>query len=578
MVRMIPPYPRQGANGSERAIFSALEGILDRPDWVVIHSLSLAQNLGGLMGETDFIVVAPGKGILLIEAKSPKYVEYKAGDWYLDRTPNPNKDPLKQLEGARRSIRGFLRERELLRGDEPIARLLWFTSLGRHQFENKTPADMQFFEWELGWRDDLAKPAWVVEKVLAEHNKWFSEVDAVELDPEALTAERAAEIAEALVGDFKAYQSRAEQKAEQRSQEQRMLASQKFALELVEDNPHVYFDGPAGTGKSYLLAHAARRFAGQGKRVLVTCWNLLMAEELRSLVGGKQAAKIEIGDLNAVMLSICGLPTNPADADSIWYEQQLPQLTLERLQEKPYLGSYEAICVDEFQDIAGNALLLDVILALSGTGKPEGSELVFAGDSRQQILRKSEQQVDAYAVARERIADLVRVRVRRNCRTVPAVIDGAEAVLRRALGFTGHRVARSVPGGLEVVNGEATSAVASALKSLLEHHDAEDIVILSPFGDTNSTVGRFLQRAEKSKDERWLRKQLAAEGSAGKVHWRSIFKYKGLDADAVILTDLGAEARDAVRSWGLNWDDVMYVGLTRAKYRCVVVDASVAGV
>ena len=41
MVRMIPPYPRAGANKSEKAIFTALEGILDRPDWVVIHSLSI---------------------------------------------------------------------------------------------------------------------------------------------------------------------------------------------------------------------------------------------------------------------------------------------------------------------------------------------------------------------------------------------------------------------------------------------------------------------------------------------------------------------------------------------------------
>lgn len=71
MVRMIPPYPRDGANASERAVFEAFDGIVDRPDWVVIHSLSLAQNVSALSGEADFIVVAPGRGILLIEAKAP---------------------------------------------------------------------------------------------------------------------------------------------------------------------------------------------------------------------------------------------------------------------------------------------------------------------------------------------------------------------------------------------------------------------------------------------------------------------------------------------------------------------------
>lgn len=39
MVRMIPPVPREGANSSEKKIFTALEGIPDRDDWVVIHSL-----------------------------------------------------------------------------------------------------------------------------------------------------------------------------------------------------------------------------------------------------------------------------------------------------------------------------------------------------------------------------------------------------------------------------------------------------------------------------------------------------------------------------------------------------------
>lgn len=105
---MIPPYPRANPNRSEKTLFTALEGIMDRPDWVVIHSLELAQNYGALMGEADFVVLAPGKGFLVIEAKAPNYVEYTAGDWYLDKTPSRTKSPLKQLDGARRSIRGFL--------------------------------------------------------------------------------------------------------------------------------------------------------------------------------------------------------------------------------------------------------------------------------------------------------------------------------------------------------------------------------------------------------------------------------------------------------------------------------------
>ena len=274
MVTMIPPYARADANKSEQSIFMALEGIPDRPDWVVIHSLDLAQNLGGLMGETDFIVFAPGKGILLIEAKSPKYVQYKAGDWYLDRVPSPNKNPFKQLDGARRSIRGFLGRHDALQ-DEPIARLVWLTSISRHQFDNQTPGDMQFFEWELAWGEDVRNPAWVVEKALDEHFDWFSAVNEVVLDRDSMTVERSTVMSSVLLQDFKAYQTKDDQKAERRTTEKRLLQDQASVLDLVETNAHVYFDGPAGTGKSFLVMKAAQRFDRKGMKTLVTCWNLL---------------------------------------------------------------------------------------------------------------------------------------------------------------------------------------------------------------------------------------------------------------------------------------------------------------
>lgn len=570
MVRMIPPYPRDGANASERAVFEAFDGIVDRPDWVVIHSLSLAQNVSALSGEADFIVVAPGRGILLIEAKAPAAVEYRGGDWYLDRTPSPRKDPLKQLEAGRRSIRSFLRQRDLLSGDEPIARLLWFTSIARHHFENHSPGDMQFFEWELGWQDDLRKPTWLVEKVLDEHLAWFAEVDAVAVDPNAMTTEHAADMVAALLSDFKAQLTKADQRKDRAEREKRLLSEQRFALELVETNDHVYFDGPAGTGKSYLVSQAARRFTSQGKRTLVTCWNLLMADELRELMGTQQG-NAEIMDLNAFMLSVCGLPTNPPGAGNDWYRHDLPQLALQRLREKPYLGGFEAICVDEFQDIAGSEVLMDVLLAAAGTSRPEGTHLVFAGDERQQILKPAGEVVVVFETLKRRIPDLVHVKVRRNCRTAPAVIRGAEELMGRSLEFSGHRMAQSVPGGVELLATAGTSGLATALRSLLEYHEADDIVVLSPFGEHSSLVGDLLARQEKSQDERWLRKQLAHDGGGGRVRWHSIFKYKGRESEAVILTDLDARGQDFAVASGVDWEDLRYVGLTRAKYRCIVV-------
>lgn len=55
------------------------------------------------------------------------------------------------------------------------------------------------------------------------------------------------------------------------------------------------------------------------------------------------------------------------------------------------------------------------------------------------------------------------------------------------------------------------------------------------------------------------------------MRWGSIGRFKGLDAEAVILTDIGDAAIEHAKRHGLPWFDLLYVGLTRARYRCVVV-------
>ena len=94
--------------------------------------------------------------------------------------------------------------------------------------------------------------------------------------------------------------------------------------------------------------------------------------------------------------------------------------------------------------------------------------------------------------------------------------------------------------------------------------------MLSPCGGTHSTVGSLLARSEKTQDERWLRKQLVHDGGPGRIQWCFIFKYKGLEAEAVVITDVGDAAREFIAASGLDWDDLMYVGATRGKYRVVV--------
>ncbi len=425
---------------------------------------------------------------------------------------------------------------------------------------------------------------------LTAHDAWYSQVADVEHDPASTTPEHTEAIAAALIGDFEGGRSLADRKLERLDEEQALLKQQRTVLDMLERNPHIYFDGPAGTGKSYLLAQLAKRWRS-GHRTLVTCWNLLMADELRTMLRGQ--ADIVVLDMNALMLKIAGLDENPSDAAHDWYTADLPARALAALRENPSLGAYDAICVDEFQDIAGFPAVLDLLFALSSSGSAEGIRVAFAGDARQQILRPAAEQVDPFEVARERVPGLVHVALRRGLRQVSGLAESAENLLSRRFGYRSHRTTSTIDKPLSIQSipdsGKPSEALAVALRELLKEHQAHDIVVLSPFGDKRSLVGQVLAAEHFTKEERWLRERLrpvSGEGPAisdaaasdpaptapsGRVRWGSIFKYKGLDAEAVILTDIGDDGVAFVRGEGLDWFDLLYVGLTRAGYRCVVV-------
>lgn len=328
-----------------------------------------------------------------------------------------------------------------------------------------------------------------------------------------------------------------------------------------------------------------------------------MADELRD--GFSRHSGVVVDDLNSLMLRIAGLTENPVVAGPEWYTEELPTLALAALAAEPTLGHYEAICVDEFQDVAGFPKVLDLLFALGSSESAGSTKLAFAGDARQQILRPAHAHVDPFAVAKERISGLVHVSLGRGLRQIGSLTSSAEDLLSRRFGYRSHRATSTIDAPLVVKKvqnpADASHALAEALRELLEHHQPHDIVILSPFGVRNSLAGRLLTAKNFSKEERWLRDRLRVEPAlgtvdltagplavevdaatlapsallprvpAGRVRWGSIFKYKGLDAEAVILTDIGEDGVAFVRGEGLDWFDLLYVGLTRARYRCVVI-------
>jgi hypothetical protein len=567
MVRMIPAEYSKKISFGEKKVFNALQGVLDRPDWIALHSLKLAHNEFALQGENDFTVMIPGQGIVVIEVKNAKKIDYENGEWHLEGVPVPGKDPLEQVDRSRANIRSYLRKFDDV-DDIPMARLLIFPSIGRHQLAVKREKSMQFHEWEMAWQDDIAQPTQLLEKVLSNFMRDYGSNTDVSFEPAAFTAERATMLADKLFGSLHAEQTPDNRRKDRRILEHEMLNEQLSYLDLISTNEHVYFDGAAGTGKSYLLTESAKRLARQGMKVLVTCWNVMMAEELGLYAGHP---KIEVKNFNDVLLEITG-KKNPAGADSTWYKHELPKLALKALKTKPATETFDAICVDEFQDIAETPELLEVMVALVAGGASRSSRIVLAGDKNQQIMAEG-QKVDPFERAKDIIPDLVRVRLRTNCRNAAKLGKGIRQMTGLPVEEELYRIGEDVRSGAvshRVSDTKQAEALRFVLEELLKEYAPNDIRVLSPFA-TQSLAYRIMHTESKSADERWLKKHLRLVGQPGEIRWRSIAKFKGLEAEAVVITDINDSAVEFAESTGRSLNELIYVGMTRARYQAVVI-------
>src|SRR5436190_23075627 len=82
----------QTASRGEREIFQRIRDDPDTAEWIVLHSLVLSHHVRQLMGEVDFVVLVPEKGVLGIEVKACRSLRRTAdGLWYYGL--EPRQDP-----------------------------------------------------------------------------------------------------------------------------------------------------------------------------------------------------------------------------------------------------------------------------------------------------------------------------------------------------------------------------------------------------------------------------------------------------------------------------------------------------
>jgi superfamily I DNA/RNA helicase len=166
-----------------------------------------------------------------------------------------------------------------------------------------------------------------------------------------------------------------------------LCASQVRALERLDANRRVAVTGGAGSGKTRLaLAWARRASIGRNERVLVTCFNEPLADQIQTHLDGYEG--VVAGAFLTVARSFEGMPhlEEPAnmtaeDASTFWNETVIGHLHLNwpKITEK-----FDTIIIDEAQDFSPAWIAqLESLLDEDGPRR-----LMMVADSGQEIFSR----------------------------------------------------------------------------------------------------------------------------------------------------------------------------------------------
>ncbi|MDO4765090.1 MAG: ATP-binding domain-containing protein [Eubacteriales bacterium] len=310
----------------------------------------------------------------------------------------------------------------------------------------------------------------------------------------------------------------------------RLTRQQAMLLDFLEEQKTAVIHGLAGTGKTVLAVEKAKRLAAQGEQVLFLCFNSFLRDALRK---NNVIPNVTFHNAHSLAYEIMG-------QSDLTVEEVLEEFVdfLEEVFEEES-WEYSNIIVDEGQDLDDS--LLNRLYEL--VKQKNGCFYVFY-DRNQYIMKNPLSKWIDNAECR-----LV---LHKNCRNTAEVFKTSCSIMGLE-NVTYNDVHGEIP-GVRFYNrkDEEEKIVSDFIKCVLDEGlQPSDIVIL-----TAKTVESSWIDPEK----KYAGQKLSCKGEAEKILFTSIRKFKGLEAEAILIVDMQMSALT-------NPEDrrLLYTGASRAK-------------
>lgn len=521
MARLIPAELPSSTPSSEVKVRQALTTLGN--EWIVLHSVKWQSKRNGRQGdgETDFILLHPAYGILVLEVKGGS-ISIDQGQWYsTDRNGDRHsiKDPFQQAVSSKHALIAYLKECGKQVDQVSVVHAVAFPDITVLDGEKLGAACPKPIVWH---RDSLKQITKTVQETMRHWgaacklpNKEVEEILrllAPTIHIRRRLSDEVADVGEALI-----------ELTEQQIWIFSQLRGVRNALVL----------GGAGTGKTILAVERAKKLALEGFNTLLVCYNELLGHKLREEL--EETDGITTSTFHALCLREAGKAglTISRTPTEDWWEETAPALLIDAVSKTG--TTYDAIIVDEGQDFSQS--WLDALQLL--TRQTIDAPFYIFTDHHQQLYRRSWVAPPGWTTFQLEL----------NCRNTIPVAKKVAAIFGEEV--TSRGMQGPLPKYYDTKNqSESLRLVQRFTARLMDEEKLRpnQICVLS---DDAKLVSRF--REIMAGDVPFV-----SVGENGVV-CETVARYKGLESDVVILVPTDALVDDP-RALA-----ILYIGMSRAK-------------
>jgi hypothetical protein len=558
MARMIPNVdPAALEHESEERVYRALRDQVSS-EYTVLHSypwLRPWRGEGALVeGEADFVVVHPRRGFLVLEVKGGGTIRHDGYRWYRDTAEGPKefRDPFEQGRRNMHALLEIISERSWARLSHKNLGHGYAVVFPHMNYRGQPPANADkaiiIAHCHMSNLDNAIDAA---------YHAWG--LDRRPIDPSLYNML----LNDCLMPKFRVFKPVGPSVAEVSEKLLELTEHQAQVFEGLYGHDHVLVEGVAGSGKTFLALQRAIAFARCGKRTLFICYNKELANWLSRQVDEDQSL-VEYRDLLVIknfhalaaeLADSAGIAFEPAGGgarDESFWDNEVPDLleqAVYSLLDREHSVQFDALVVDEAQDFCEGWWY-----ALTQTLLKTASAPVYAFLDPNQSLRGEVISPPVKFDTRFQLA--VNCRNTRKIAAASAYILNLEAhTYKRAPNGENLRILRS--SNERQQKGLAIEEIRRLLRQ--ESISPSQIALIGASAKRNGSLVDV-----EEVDGTPLVTGAEAWRDGGGILVTTARSFKGLEADVVILYDLGEFGRLFKR-------EDLYVACTRARVLLIAI-------